>query len=270
MKISFEKPPLIEIVAELRWGITPIKLEPGATIQVTASQLTAIEEGFLARFSEKIAAGGFARVERLTPQGLPVIPFQPVYRFRKSPPEQGTPLYQLGINTFSAHITPPYQNWNEFEPFVAYGIETLLQTRDPEQKSVEFSSASVRYINGFGEELLRNMSSKDFMSEILGIGISIPRPLENILKPGTSVEPQIRLTFSSKEGYQVVLNMLKGLINQRIALIMDTSVFSSDFIPPEKEAALKVLNAQQRILHDSFLEMTTKIHELMQPRKELL
>jgi uncharacterized protein (TIGR04255 family) len=268
MKISFEKPPLVEIVAELRWGLPAPVLEPGVSMNVTAAILSPSEEDFFARFSTEVSSKGFGMAERLVPQGFPSIPFQPVYRFRKSLPNAGTPTYQIGTNTFSVHITPPYRSWDEFELALSYGVELLLRTRSTEQHSVAFSSASVRYINAFDSDLTGNKTTSEFISEVLGIDISLPDALTKILKPGSVIEPNMRLLCSTDNGYQLVLSILKGLINQQKAVIMDTTAWTSDPIPPDRDVAVKVLNEAHQILHESFIEMTAKIHDIMK-RKDL-
>ena len=266
MKISFEKAPLVEILAELRWGLP--SFQPGVPIRVTVASPTTQEEAFFARFAEKIAEKGFTAAERLVPTGFPTVGTQPVYRFKKSPTSVGAPLYQVGTNVFSVHITPPYQSWDEFEPALLFGIEVLLNTRDTDGKPIDFGGSSVRYINAFGEDLMENRSPAEFLSEVLGIAVSLPTALTNVLKPGTFIEPSVRISFSTKGDYHILLNAAKGLINQRFAVIMDTTVSRLSSFPPEKNSAIEVLNGAQKIIHESFIEMTAKIQHLMKPRKE--
>src|SRR3984885_12006672 len=175
MKISFEKPPLVEIAAELRWGHrapAPV-VEPGAMLNISATTPSPVLEDFFARFSAEMLANSYGMAERLVPQGFPVVTSHPVYRFKKLPPNAGLPVYQLGTNTFSAHIAPPYQSWDEFEPALALGVEVLLRTRADAEKAVLFSSASVRYINAFGSDLAGSRSTEEFISDVLGINISL-------------------------------------------------------------------------------------------------
>jgi uncharacterized protein (TIGR04255 family) len=117
MEISFEHPPLVEVAAELRWGLPGLSPQAPAGVSFPVAGLPSTgHEEFFTRFSREIAAHGFTMVERLLPPGFPALPFQPVYRFRTAAQESGTRLYQLGTNTFSAHATPPYRSWHEFEP----------------------------------------------------------------------------------------------------------------------------------------------------------
>ena len=266
MKISFENAPLVEVIAELRWGLPELSTQPaaGTSIQITAPSTS--DEGFFTLFSTEIAAEGFRMAERLVPAGFPAFPFQPVYRFRRVTPDAGSTLYQLGANIFSAHATPPYRSWHEFEPVLTYGIEALLKTRDDQHKATDFSTASLRYINAFGDQLIQNKPAAQFMSEILGISIALPEPLRRVLDPNIPIEPNMRLTFATTNGYQMVLSIANGFVNQRAALIMDSTVRSSNPIPPKKDDILGVFNAAHSILHDSFVDMTTKIHDLMKPR----
>jgi len=76
MEIEFEKPPIIEIIAEVRWGeaSSPAFL-PGLApnLMIADDQ----NDEFFRCFGEKAAAIGFSRSERLVPLNFPTMPFQP-------------------------------------------------------------------------------------------------------------------------------------------------------------------------------------------------
>src|SRR5437868_4412920 len=101
---TFESPPLIEIVAELRWGLPEIGLpnEPQVlqNLSFGVGPSTRLEELFM-RFGAKAAAHGYTTFERIVPPGFPLLPFQPVYRYRKASEDQATTLYQLGAGVFT-------------------------------------------------------------------------------------------------------------------------------------------------------------------------
>jgi len=106
MPKRFKNPPLVELIAELRWGTAGIVAGPQGAPQLVMATGSQYEEFFM-RFGSKIAALGYERIERIIPPGFPAPPFQATYRFRKKEPEQGTTLYQVGGGVFSANITPP-------------------------------------------------------------------------------------------------------------------------------------------------------------------
>src|SRR5215472_6295692 len=98
MPERYRYPPLVELIAELRWG-SPL---PAAQPQNVIVLATGSHEEFFMRFGSKAGALGYGQVERLVPPGFPASSFQAIYRFRKNAPEQGTTLYQVGTGVFSA------------------------------------------------------------------------------------------------------------------------------------------------------------------------
>lgn len=136
MRERFKHPPLVELIAELRWGSGGGVL-PSAQSQGVRPILLALSgqhEEFFMRFGSKAGALGYDLVERVMPQGFSAMPFQIVYRFRKKLQEQGTTLYQVGAGVFSANSTPPYRFWNDFRPVLEQGVKLLLETRNPLEK----------------------------------------------------------------------------------------------------------------------------------------
>ena|SRR5271165_875131 len=269
MAISFENPPLVELIAELRWGIPSIlpasQQSVGFVLPIPTVPSSRLEEFFM-RFGSRIAADGFGRFERVVPPGFPLLPFQPVYRFRKVGEEAGTTLYQLGSGLFSANITPPYQSWTSFEPIVTRGVELLLECRDENEKHAPFHTASVRYINAFSAALTEGRSIGAFMSEILGIEIRLPEILTKQLAADSEVTPVLQLTIPAIGDRRMALNIAEGLVNNEPAIIMDTTVSSTRETPPLKDGAIKVLNAAHDLIHQTFIELTEKLHSLMKLR----
>jgi len=266
MGISFETPPLVELIAELRWGSPnlPQPNAPGIGITIQVSPSTSQEE-FFDRFADAIASHGFGRAERLVPPGFS-IPFQPVYRFRKSSEKPGTTLYQVGVNVFSTNVTPPYQSWDAFRPTVKTGIEVLLQTRGKEDEKTDFDGVALRYINAFESKLTGGRSTMEFLSEVLGFRIDLPASLDRIRSPAQPVEPILRVTFPAGSEYVMSSNLANGVVNGKPAIIMDISVSAQKPVNPERDQLLEVLDNAHDLIHDSFVEMTKQIHPLMNPR----
>ncbi len=115
----FEKPPLIELIAELRWlpaGV-PAGSENALQQQMPAALFAGLgrsSEQLYMRFAGLMGARGFLHSERLIPVGFPTLPFQPVYRYSKAGTKPGEPVFQLGGGVFTAHVTPPYKSWMIF------------------------------------------------------------------------------------------------------------------------------------------------------------
>src|SRR5579862_288637 len=134
--MHFRIPPLVELIAELRW---PPAGAPGQTdgqqpaaVQIPAALFAAFSrpDQMFMRFAGLIGAQGFVQSERLVPQGFPGLPFQPIYRYSRTGTKPGEPIFQLGPGVFSAHITPPYNSWDDFRPFLEMGISVLLEARE--------------------------------------------------------------------------------------------------------------------------------------------
>jgi uncharacterized protein (TIGR04255 family) len=267
MGISFENPPLVELIAELRWGTPNLPQPPpsGMSFTIQVSPSTSQEE-FFTRFADAIADHGFGRAERLVPAGFGILPFQPAYRFRKSSEKAGTTLYQIGTNVFSTNVTPPYQSWDAFRPTIKTGIEVLLETRDKEQEKIPFDPVALRYINAFDSRLTGGRSTMEFLSEVLGFRIGLPPSLDRIRSPGTSIDPLLRVTFPAESDYIMSVNLAAGVLSGNPAIVMDSSVLSQKPVSPESDQLLAVLDKAHDLIHDSFVEMTEKIHSLMNPR----
>ena len=116
----FSNPPLVELVAELRW--TPAGVgapAPAAGVKLIQFPLASEHaEQTFTNFSNQVAAQGFGNSERLVPVGFPYLPFMVVYRFRKPPAQGENFLYQIGWGVFSANALPPYRDWDSFRPIV--------------------------------------------------------------------------------------------------------------------------------------------------------
>lgn len=141
---TFAKAPLVEIVAELRWQPSgqPLQLtQAGGGAGISPAVFigdTTLEEFFLG-FASHVNQLGFPRAERLVPSGVPLMPFRPVWRFRRSDNESAGVLYHIGPGLFSANAIPPYRSWRDFSPVVKSGVEALLKTRVESEKDAPFS-----------------------------------------------------------------------------------------------------------------------------------
>src|SRR5690606_131837 len=107
MGLTFKKPPLLEIIAEVRWQ--PMQMiDPVAGVPMPVMpHVSAPYDAMFMKFAAKMGANGYETVERVVPYGAPMMPHAPVVRLRpKLGSAEGT-VYQLGPNMFSANVTPP-------------------------------------------------------------------------------------------------------------------------------------------------------------------
>ena len=268
-KVSFKNPPLAEIVAEVRWDVEP---QIGTTLQagpfIPASLSTAMQhEELYANFSKLAATIGFTSVERLIPQGFPALPYRPVYRYHSVSKDSALyPLYQLGPGIFSANIIPPHESWESFRPVVVKGLELLLECIPKSLKVTFFSSVMLRYVDAFKENLVKGMSTYQFISDVLDIKTTLPDSILQHCSDKSQIKPTLTFSIPLSIG-QMSLMVGEGIVNNENALIMDTTVMSREKINFDKRQIMKVFDTAHDIIYTSFVGMTEKIHKDMVPQK---
>lgn len=265
--MRFAKPPLVELVAELRWGFP-------ALIQPLAGQLQPVDgvainrhEEFFMRFGAKAAAEGFDRFERLMPSGFPLIPFQPVYRYRYGAPG-GTSLYQLGAGVFSANITPPYDNWEKFRPVVERGVSLLLEARADDEKTTPFGTISLRYIDAFGSELMARASAIDFLTGTLGFSLALPAVIHELAMPDAVPTAALQFEIALKENMVLRIQAGEGQVNGQTAVVMDTTAYRAGDVSPAVIDIMDAFDAAHAVIRHAFIGMTGKVSKLMEPQEE--
>lgn len=256
--IVFTEPPIVELIAELRWNNQP------TAFSVASPESTKNEELFM-QFGSKIAANGYNRFERLIPSAFPLLPFQPVYRYRKEQKEKDTTLYQLGSGIFSANITPPYQSWQEFRPIIEQGIELLLQCFTENQEAIDFGSISLRYIDVFKKNLTEGKPILKFLTETLGFGLTFPKILLDKATSPDEIHPQLRLSTHLKSNQQMIFTLAEGSVGNEEAIIMDTIISTAE-LSLEKKTLMDAFDLAHEEINTIFINITSKIHHLMGKR----
>ncbi len=265
----FEKPPLIELIAELRWlpaGV-PAGNENALQLQIPAALFAALghsSEQFYMRFAGLVGAKGFLHSERLIPQGFPEMPFQPVYRYSKTGTQPGQAIFQLGSGVFSAHITPPYKSWDDFRPFVGIGVAALLEARDG--SALPFNGATVRYLDCFTERFLQGLSTGSFMQQVLGIGIGVPDAISKHLPSGKEITPAIQLSVPLANDRKMDIALANGATPSGSGLVMNSSVSSSVVLRPEQDIVMHFLDGAHQVISDMFVTLTKQLHAVMDPQ----
>jgi uncharacterized protein (TIGR04255 family) len=275
----FSNPPLVELIAELRWipgtASAPIPAQGGANqlVQGVAIQqgvtiqfpLTApyLEESF-SRFSIQAAAQGFGMSERLIPTGFPLLPFTVVYRFRKPPAAGGNFLYQIGPGLFSANALPPYRDWDSFRPIVREGVQALLTSR-PSAENGPFATVVLRYIDLFTEEFTEGKQSLRFLNEILGLKLELPNILSEQISDINAVQSGIQLSMPLRNGLAMNLLLQNGAAAGRPGILMSTEVLTVQPTPPDISAVMQSLESAHTSVRLTFMGLTEKLSARMQP-----
>jgi uncharacterized protein (TIGR04255 family) len=264
MRERYRHPPLVELIAELRWGVGGASSVGPGQGQVLLT-LGGQHEEFFMRFGSRAGAVGFDLVERIIPHGFPALPFQAVYRFRKKGEEQGTTLYQVGPGVFSANSTPPYRYWADFKPVLEQGIRLLLDTRNPSEKETPFTGASLRYINAFGSRFTGGRSTAAFIRDVLGFTVDPPTSVQDEIAPGQDAKPSLQLLIPLKSGQQMSLALMEALVNGEQAVLMDLSVSTQGQTQPTETDLMAVFDTAHEVAHRVFIGSTKKLADIMDP-----
>lgn len=270
MSVIFQKAPLVELIVELRWDELP-QLAPsagaGPTIAFSPNSPVKDEELYM-QFAALIAPKGFGRFERLVPPGFPVIKHQPICRYRPSAPQTTSPLYQLGSGMFSANALPPnYRSWKEFCPRVEEGLNILAEARkNTGQDLPRFTSAILRYVDAFDNELAGGLTHLEFISNVLGFKTEIPEAIRKVCVDQQKVFTSSRIELPTSLGI-MSMTLGHGTVENKEAIIMDTSLVIRRDIGPSIGGAISVLTEGRAIIHEVFIGLTSSIHEAMKPEK---
>lgn len=262
----FSNPPLVELVAELRWvpgaaGAPPPSTGLGMIQFPLASQHT---EQTFTNFSNQVAAKGFNISERLAPIGFPYFPFTVVYRFRKPPAHGENFLYQIGPGVFSANALPPYRDWDGFRPIVKEGVEALLASRAISEAS-DFTLVSLRYIDLFSEEFTDGRQSFRFLNEILGIKLELPKALSDQAADVERLQSGLQLSVPLRNGLSMNLNFQQGSAGGKNGIVMTTEVLTSTPTAPNLPTIMETLEKAHTSIRVTFLGLTESIRARMKP-----
>lgn len=263
MSITFKNAPLVELIAEMRWGDGPQAAQQG--IPMLMQGMSPYLDQFFMRLSGEVYQLGFRRAERLVPSGFPILPFQPVFRFRKDAVEDNSVLFQAGQGLFSVNALPPYHSWEKISSVVTTGVAALLKARDPDDQSSKFTVTSLRYINAFGPALTRNRSISNFIEDVFGISIGIPIAISKHIKANEKPKPHIQFSFPINESASLAFLVGEGTVNNEQTIIMDMTISSQVPVDADLEKIILTLTHFRDIIHRIFIDLTKPIHHLLQP-----
>lgn len=262
--------PLVELVAELRWssvsGNQIIGSEQIGNANIFPVGTSSRLEEFFMRFGALAAQLQYPLTERLIPPGFPLLEGQPVYRFRKQPDVGLTSLYQIGPGVFTANAVPPYKTWAQFSPVLEKGVRALLEARPENEKDIPFNGMSLRYIDAFGPEFMRDMDAATFIKDVLGIEIKLPDGLIRQLAPDASPKPSLQIQLPMLNGMIMNLGIGEGVVNNKNSIIFDSVVAMTVPVAANLEAVVEAMNLARNAIHDMFFSVTSSIKDLMKPQ----
>jgi uncharacterized protein (TIGR04255 family) len=270
MTITFANPPLVELIAEFKWSPSDTLSTPaglGVPQIVPFLGGTKLEEFFM-RLGGELYQLGFQMSERLVPPGFPALPNQAIVRFRSNDPSKSSVLYQAGPGMLSVHATPPYRSWKEFLPYVERGLRALLKCRSDSERDQSFSEVTLRYIDLFGDELTQGRSVVSFLSEVLGISVTLPEALRSLSQPSGVSSLNLLFVLPIPRG-TLTMNVADGKAGNRSGIVLITGVASKNAWPAKLDIIMSWLSEAHDIIHDIFMNMTKPIHHLMKPSREV-
>lgn len=270
-KVVFKQPPLVEIIAELRWDISgaqPIPAQgPAPAIAVVPLPDGSSHEVQFMNFASKAGVKGFGLIERVSPPGFPLLQHQIAYRYRSATGGDGHALFQLGPGIFTINVVPPYKSWEHFLPFIELGIDLLLETWSEDQKPA-FTNARLRYIDAFNDNLRQGKSTVKFLEDDLGLRLKLPDAMTKFCTDENAVKPNFNVTFPIQMG-NLELAVADGWVRNTAALIMQTTVSADGPLEPSRDKLLQTFNNAHDVIHETFVGMTAALHGLMKPEEQV-
>jgi len=276
MRERFANPPLVELVAELRWtdpSVQPFTLPAGFPADFPFPILD--PEGFERQLSilhSAMASIGYGASERLVPAGFPLPGDAPIVRYRYSgaDAEQSgrehlpSTLFQIGRNIFTANAVQPYKSWDEFRSIVERGIKVLLNSH--KEKSYKYS-LQLRYIDLFTPEFTDQKSHLQFISDVLGFNIGVPDALaKHARHPGIDV-PALQVTIPLDFG-SLRIQMAEGKMANKSGFIFESVLVIDQQADADVEQIMKSFSRGRDVIHEVFVSITSKISERMMPIEE--
>lgn len=139
---SYSNPPLAEVIAEVRWKLTPLGTVIGGGVDPYYLK-------FRDWLADRLAAKGYSFKEPLIDADMPLelVGGNPVIRFRRS--AQQWPLYQLGPGLLAMNLTPPYGGWEQFRPVIAEGLSSLHDFFGKEGQLFQLAALKLHYMDAF-------------------------------------------------------------------------------------------------------------------------
>lgn len=269
MNERFDNPPLVELVAELRWRDTslPEGLPIGFPIgfPFPGNQIGLDQQ--LPEMASAMTAIGYGQSERLVPVGFPAPPEAPIVRYRYSGPSDNnrehlpSTLFQIGSGIFTANAVKPYKSWEEFKPVVKDGVRVLLETQ---KIQVAGYSLILRYIDAFREEFTGEMSHSQFLRDVLGFKIEVPEILLDHAQ-GRAVEMPIAQFLIPLEFGTLQLQLARGEVEGSPAFVMENVVQINGLVEPTVEAIMESFSKARNVIHDVFIKLSAPLADKMVP-----
>lgn len=254
---TYQNAPLVEMVAELRWALTPLKVVPNGAIDPFYNSI-------LTSLTKQLANRGYAVVQSRVPREVPIelIPHQVTTQFRTAP--NAWPLFQLGPGIFTINITADYSGWNaSFRSVVLLGVEALIESH-PSITNNPFIEIKLSAIDVFSKvHDYENYSQ--FASKYLNLKMILPDTvIANFSINGSIDYTNSQTVFDLRDPPNSIANITiqQGKHKDADALILNTSVATKSGRFTAVDPVLDWLDSAHRTHHNLFEALVT--HNLRQ------
>ncbi|WP_088342453.1 MULTISPECIES: TIGR04255 family protein [Rhodomicrobium] len=250
--LLFARPPLVEVICEIRWELRTITTMPDTLIDPHY-------DSFNDDITMLAKAKGFGFVEELQSPDFPreFRPYIPERRFRK---QQGEwPLFQIGPGLFTVNVTPPYGGWNNFKLFLAESIELLFKSYPISVKYLKIKGLELRYLNAFDKKF-GYTSYLQFAPEHLNLKTAVPSSiLDEHVADLNDVDVTNFIVFPIKSltNSNAVIRLTKGIVGGSSALLAELLVRRQDkaaAVMPSHHVEVWFENAHT-VVRDLFLKL---------------
>lgn len=266
--MKFEKPPLVELIAEFRWlPLDQLGKEVNPTTPFLQAGPTA--DAFYDTFRRYLGGIGYTMAERLVPANFPHVMYQPVYRYSREDESSSRTIYQSGPGLLSVHALPPYQSWDSFKPVISNGLDALISSRPEERKLTVFTAVNLRYIDAFDARFLGDKSQRQFLADVLQVNLSLPAALDERTADTNQTKIALQVSSRLKSGLDLTLSVGPNVVQgEPSRLVMDTAVSSPLSVECDRQTVMRVLETAHDSIRQLFIGMTQPIQELMVPLPE--
>lgn len=222
-------------------------------------------EEFFVRLHSRLSSLGYGAAERMTPPGFPLMNQVAAFRYKKnasdasSTDHTASTIFQAGAGLFSVHAVQPYKSWDQFRPVVEKGIEALIGANPP--AAGEFDLV-LRYVDAFKEDLTGGRPLKEFLSEVMGINVTVPSALTTLSADGTSIVPMIHIVIPLDFG-SFQIQIAEGELQGEKVFLMENTVSIAASHVANVGQMLSSLDQARAVLHKSFIDLTQPIHAAM-------
>lgn len=242
-----KNPPLIEVIAEIRWMLRPskpvgvlrdphYKLLPGKMATILQDDYPFLEELPAADMPEEIAANMVQ------------------YRFRVG--YNKWPLVQLGPGIITVNQLGPDYQWTDLERRIEQAINALFEAH-PKATNLKMDRLILRYIDSFPFNF-KKKNILDYLDNGLKTSIALDDRLLSSI--GISEAPSaldVKLLYKiKKDGAALSTRFASGKVRDKDSLIIETVVQQDgDKVPSNRDSIMRWFAEAHAVTHNWFFTM---------------